>query len=264
MSECKGIEGSGKDGGSFIRFHYSHFQISIQTTNISEIPHIFVFFTTFALTMNTNENITSKTELQILAAAERLFVEKGFKSTSTTDIAKEAGCNQALVHYYYRTKENLFNLIFDAKFEDVLDFLGRSIHDNSDIFQNIRSIITTYFDYLSENPRIPYFIFNELSDSPARRRHIREVFLTSSKGQDVFTRIYGLIESAVSRGQIRRIDPMDLILDGLSLVISTFVTAPIFVDLLGREPETMREFLYYRREEIITLLTQGMKPVNAI
>ena len=52
----------------------------------------------------------------ILETAERLFLEKGFAMTSTTEIAKEVGCNQALVHYYYRTKENLFNVIFEQKF----------------------------------------------------------------------------------------------------------------------------------------------------
>ena len=59
-------------------------------------------------------NTTSNTEQQILASAEKLFLQKGFSATSTTDIARDAGCNQALVHYYFRTKENLFNRIFDA------------------------------------------------------------------------------------------------------------------------------------------------------
>ena len=50
-------------------------------------------------------------EIVILETAERLFLEKGFGMTSTTEIAKEIGCNQALIHYYFRTKENLFNII---------------------------------------------------------------------------------------------------------------------------------------------------------
>ena len=57
-------------------------------------------------------------EQTILEVAERLFLEKGFAMTSTTEIAKEVGCNQALVHYYFRTKDNLFNVIFEQKFKD--------------------------------------------------------------------------------------------------------------------------------------------------
>jgi len=57
------------------------------------------------------------TEQQILQSAEELFLEKGFSNTSTTEIAKRAGCNQALVHYYFRTKENLFQQIFLSKLQ---------------------------------------------------------------------------------------------------------------------------------------------------
>ena len=63
--------------------------------------------------MEVKENPTM--EIQILETAEKLFLEKGFASTSTTEIAREVGCNQALVHYYFRTKENLFNTIFEQK-----------------------------------------------------------------------------------------------------------------------------------------------------
>ena len=61
-------------------------------------------------------NIELSTEQLILKVAERLFLEKGFAMTSTTEIAKEVGCNQALIHYYFRTKDNLFNVIFENKF----------------------------------------------------------------------------------------------------------------------------------------------------
>ena len=64
----------------------------------------------------TMSSTTSNTEQQILASAEKLFLQKGFSATSTTDIARDAGCNQALVYYYFRTKGNLLNRIFDAKF----------------------------------------------------------------------------------------------------------------------------------------------------
>ena len=66
-------------------------------------------------TEKTAKNETEPMEQAILRAAERLFLDKGFALTSTTEIAREAGCNQALVHYYFRTKENLFEKIFEQK-----------------------------------------------------------------------------------------------------------------------------------------------------
>ena len=58
-----------------------------------------------------------RTEKAIIEAAARLFLEKGYASTSTTEIAKEAGCNQAMVHYYFRTKDRLFEAVFADKFQ---------------------------------------------------------------------------------------------------------------------------------------------------
>lgn len=209
-----------------------------------------------------NGNIISSTELNILAAAEKLFLEKGFKAASTTEIAREAGCNQALVHYYFRTKENLFDKIFYAKFETVMDFIDRSIRDDSNIFNSISSIIDEYFHFLTENPKIPYFLFNELTQNQERRKYIREVFLSSERGQTVFSRLQSMVERAIHTGTIREIDPLDLIIDGMSLVVFSFIAAPIFIDLLGRDGNTASEFLEHRKKEITTLLINGLMPVG--
>lgn len=208
-------------------------------------------------------NTTSNTEQQILASAEKLFLQKGFSATSTTDIARNAGCNQALVHYYFRTKENLFNRIFDAKFDSVMDFIDSSMKDDSDIFGNIRNAVGAYFRYLSENAYTPQFIFNELMQNPVRRRHIREAFLTSRRSSQVFARIQAMVEKAAEAGTIRKIDPLDLIFDGMSLVVFSFITAPAFVDLMGRDSSSLNNFLEHRKEEIITLLTQGLRPASS-
>ena len=208
------------------------------------------------------ENITSKTELQILASAEKLFLEKGFKSTSTTDIARDAGCNQALVHYYFRTKENLFKRIFDNKFELMIEFIDSNLKDECDIFENLNGLINAYLDFISQNPNTPYFLLNEFFDNPERRTHIRKTFLTSQKGQEVFLRFCGLAQRAVREGSIRDIDPLDLIFDILSLAVFSFIATPILIDLLGRDQAGRKEFAEHRKEEIITLLTQGLKPLS--
>ncbi len=205
------------------------------------------------------ENTTS-TESNILAAAEKLFLERGFKSTSTTDIAMEAGCNQALVHYYFRTKENLFNKIFYAKFETVMKFIDSSMRDDSDIFQNIRNIIEAYFNFLSANPNMPYFIFNELIRDPSRRETVRNNLISCQSNLQVLTRFKSMVDNAVKDGQIRDIDPFDLIFDAISLVVFSFISAPIFIDLLGRDSSCMEEFISHRKEEICILLTRGLLP----
>ena len=114
-------------------------------------------------------------EIVILETAERLFLEKGFGMTSTTEIAKEIGCNQALIHYYFRTKENLFNIIFEKKFRQF--FQNIFVVENLDqmTFQDkLKHIIETHFDMVRENPRIPLLIVNEFSRNPEMVATLKE------------------------------------------------------------------------------------------
>ena len=111
----------------------------------------------------------------ILEAAERLFLEKGYAATSTTQIAKVVGCNQALVHYYFRTKDNLFNTIFESKFRlffqnifDTTQLTGMSFQ------QRIQHIVEAHFDLLLKNPQLPMLMLNELSRRPEQLNTLRE------------------------------------------------------------------------------------------
>ncbi len=96
-------------------------------------------------------------EQVILDAATELFLERGFDSTSTTDIAKKAGCNQALVHYYFRTKENLFQGIFKKNIETFLSFANNYKY-SGEFFPFLEKGIETYFDILKSNRNVPLFL----------------------------------------------------------------------------------------------------------
>ena len=55
--------------------------------------------------------IPESTEEKIKEAARRVFTRKGFAGTRTRDIAEESGFNLALINYYFRSKEKLFDII---------------------------------------------------------------------------------------------------------------------------------------------------------
>ena len=113
--------------------------------------------------MTTNDNM----ELRIREVAQQLFFEQGYAATSTTQIAKEVGCTQALVHYYYRTKENLFRQIFLEQVLAALNVIGRSLANEESFDRFIEQAISMYFDALSSNPRLPYFVLEELVTTPS-------------------------------------------------------------------------------------------------
>ena len=107
--------------------------------------------------MNTNDNM----EQRIREVAQELFFKQGYALTSTTQIAKEVGCTQALVHYYYRTKENLFRQIFLEQIQAALNVIGQSLMNEDSFDKFIEHAISMYFDTLMSNPRLPFFVLEE-------------------------------------------------------------------------------------------------------
>ena len=156
------------------------------------------------------EKITEQ-EMHILEVAEQLFLERGFLGTSTTDIAQAADCNQALIHYYYRTKEKLFRKIFETKVSLVLDYLQAYTFPN-DIMVALGDLIGFYFSLLRSNPRLPFFFINELVLNEERREWLRETFVNDPRRAQVYAQYVAHVRDAVEAGQIREVEPFQLLL----------------------------------------------------
>src|SRR5574344_2245215 len=201
------------------------------------------------------------TEQQILQSAEELFLEKGFSNTSTTEIAKRAGCNQALVHYYFRTKENLFQQIFIVKIELFLKTF--MIEENEgDFFTKMERRIGLYFDMLSNNRKLPFLILNELVLSKERRDFIRENFIKNEGRQQIYYMFDKEIQNEIIKGTIRPIETFDLLSNVVSLTIFTFLSLPIVGDVLEKNKEEKNEYILHWKKEVIDLIIRGIKKDN--
>lgn len=198
-------------------------------------------------------------EQTILEVAERLFLEKGFKLTSTTEIAKKVGCNQALVHYYFRTKDNLFNSIFEQKFK--LFFQGIFEMKNLSELQfqdKLRYIIEAHFDLLKKNPRIPALILNELSRQPEQVTILREKLRKIP--EELMIEWNAELQDEIKKGNIRDISLIDLIYSMIALNVSMFVMMPLIEKLLMLD-ETQREFMIqHRKAENVDFVLKSLRP----
>ncbi|MGM9815080.1 MAG: TetR/AcrR family transcriptional regulator [Candidatus Aphodosoma sp.] len=199
-------------------------------------------------------------EQKIIDVAEKIFMDKGFDSTSTTDIAKKVGCNQALIHYYFRTKENLFQQIFYKKFEDLMILLSSPLFDKSTLNDKIKAGIDSYFTTLENNPKLPILIINELLTKPERRKFIHDFILGNPKRIELYKNFCALINKEIECGNIRKIEPTDLIINIISLIAFTFISQPIITQFIGSENPATTDFIEHRKEEIITLIINGIKP----
>ena len=205
--------------------------------------------------MDRNQNI----EKRILWVAERLFLEKGFSGTSTTEIAKNVGCNQALIHYYFRTKEKLFWDVFAPKMEQVVEYLDAPLDESLNFMDRISNIIDFYFGILELDERLAPFIVNELIMHPGRWDTFRNRFLRNESRSRAYVRFEGMVKEEISKGEIRAVEPIDLLLDIMSLTISAFIVAPKGFARDECDSNSRKEYLSRRKENNKELMICGLK-----
>lgn len=116
-----------------------------------------------------NEEVDLSTEQKIKEAAQRVFMKKGYAATRTRDIAEEAGLNLALLNYYFRSKEKLFDLIMLEKLSKFFGAVAPVLNDtNATLDQKMVMLSGNYIDLLTANPDLPLFILSEVRTNPER------------------------------------------------------------------------------------------------
>lgn len=202
----------------------------------------------------TNDN----TEQRILDAAQQLFLERGFALTSTTNIARLAGCNQALVHYYFRTKENLFRRIYLQNATMLLQLIGETLQSDMSFEQMVRSVISAYFRLISQQPKMPYFIINEVINNADRRQYIRQHITAHFRFNDIARQFSMRLKEEHEAGRIIDISPLDLVMHIVSLTVFTFISIPMYQEVFDCDNEAVQAYIARREEEITRFVLRGI------
>lgn len=208
--------------------------------------------------MTTSKTEPKDTESLILEAAEREFLMKGFAGARTTTIAKAAGVTHTMFHYYFRTKEKLFERFIANK----MTMVGRIIStlfisEEKSVEECVRQAVTTHFDFVKANPDLPRFMLNEVFPSPERMGILIAQVRTNMC--DPVARMQQRIDHAAGKGQCRPIDAGMLILDILSLNIFAFLIPPTLHSQLCGETDRDK-FLLSRKEENIETILSKLRP----
>ena len=199
------------------------------------------------------------TEQNILEVAERLFLEKGFAMTSTTEIAKEVGCNQALIHYYYRTKDNLFNTIFEQKFKIFFqDIFEMKNIENLQFLDKLKYIIESHYDMVRSNLQLPLLIINELSRQPEKIQTLKEKL--HAIPEQFFAKLDTELQAEITAGRIRSVGLMDLIITTISLNVALFLLMPIAVEIIPMNESQKQMLIEHRRIEHVNLILNSLRP----
>lgn len=204
------------------------------------------------------EKLNQPTEQAILEAAEKLFLEKGFEATSTTQIAKEVGCNQALIHYYFRTKDNLFNTIFEQKFRLFFQQLFNIEGVQSMGFEEkIRHLIISHFALLENNPQIPLLIIRELSRKPEQVALLREKL--RELPEKLFAALNDDLQAEIKAGRVRPVSLIDIMIPAISMNVALFVMMPVVEQVMQMDEEQKKNLINHRRNANVDFILHSIR-----
>lgn len=207
---------------------------------------------------NSNNTERQNKEHEILVAAEQEFLTKGFDGARTTSIAQAAGVTHAMLHYYFRTKEQLFERIVDDKFAQMSHSMFAILGDPSlPVVERLGGGIAAHFDFIAENPQLPRFMINEIVSRPERYEVLYK--RASVIIDNLYKGLQGEIDSAAERGEIERIDVRMLFISIMSLNIFTFVAYPFMEPLMGELMADRDRFLAERKAENIETIMRRLK-----
>ncbi len=202
--------------------------------------------------MTTNKD--TNTEQSILEAAKIVFVKKGMEGARMQEIADEAGINKAMLHYYYRSKDKLFEAVFKETFLKLVPNLIEIVKTDISLFDKIRIFVSNYIDIINENPLIPAFIIHELNRNPDR-----VVELIKSSGINPIFFI-NQVDKEIKEGIIEPVNPVHLIVNMLAMCIFPFVARPILQGVIFNENRQQYEkFIQERKKEVSEFIINSIR-----
>jgi len=193
------------------------------------------------------KDLDLSTEEKIMEAARKVFTEKGYAAARTRDIAEESGINLALLNYYFRSKEKLFELVMLERINKLFGTIIPMLHDETtDLEEKIDKIANSYIDLLLEHPDLPIFVLSEI-----RRRPEKFAALVNAKERvtkSVFMR--QLLERKLS------ISPFHILINLLGITVFPFVGKPVLSKIIGNENDF--DNLMKQRKELIPMWIKMM------
>jgi len=196
------------------------------------------------------------TEDVILDAAREVFMQKGFAAARMCEIAKTANINQALLHYYFRKKEKLFEIIFERESRSFHSDFSSILNSDRPFFEKIKMMVAKDIEKISSAPYLPMFILNEMHSNPERL----EQFLGSTKRHaDLFNTFSALVEQEKAAGRIRPVSPHQLFMSILGLTMFPFLAQPMVKQVLKMDDKSFDQMIAERVEYASDMLIRSLE-----
>ena len=196
--------------------------------------------------------VLENTESQILNAAREVFIAKGLDGARMQEIADHAGINKALLHYYFRTKEKLFEAVFTEVAANLFPAIKQVLAAELAIKEKITFFVKVYLTGIRENPFIPAFVINTLNSNPDR-------FLKHIVKSGIDPRLLQKqIDAEAAQGLIRLVKAEHLVVNVIAMCIFPFVARPIVQNVFNMSNDEYRSYLDSREMEIVDFVLKSL------
>ncbi len=195
------------------------------------------------------------TEEKIIHAAMKVFTKKGFAGARMQEIADEAGINKASLHYYFRSKQLLFEKIFNSILSTTLGKIAELLNTDLGLEEKISQFCIQYISMLQQNPQFPNFIINELHQNPEYIFNLFNKNLMHEKIQ----KLQADLDKEIESGNIKPIKLQHLIANIMSLCIFPFAARPIMQYNFGYDDNEYTQFLEDRKKLIPEFIMNSLR-----
>ena len=206
---------------------------------------------------------TEETERRILDAAHAVFVRAGTAGARTLEIAKEAGVNPALLHYYFRTKERLAEAVFRRAAGQLLPAVVRILGSDAPLEDKVEQVVQVELQFLSKAPYLPAYILSELAHHPDRAPQLIAA-VTGEVPVAIGTHLRSVlatqIDARVRDRTMHPISPDQFAVNLLALCVFPFAARPLFMALFGIDQKGFEQFIDRRRRELAPFFLRALRP----
>ncbi len=204
--------------------------------------------------------IDQSTEEKIKDAAKKIFIEKGFGSATTRDIAEYADTNIALVNYYFRSKEKLFQEIFRECFAETFVPIARILNDDLPLEAKIYKFVDHMTELLKRDPMLPMFVFSETRSENSKLCDV----LTEMHAQDSgnFNRFQRQLEDEAAKGNIRKTNFDQVEISLMAMVIFPFLNMNMMKMKKNMSTEDFYRFVDERKKCIPEMILTYLRHIG--
>ena len=189
----------------------------------------------------------TSTEEKIKEAARRVCTQKGYAATRTRDIAEESGLNLALINYYFRSKEKLFDIIIVEHMQLFIHSVMEIVNDpKTTLQQKMETLISHYIDMLIENPYIPIFVLNEINANPEKL--IEKLGFEKMQHENIY--IIKQWKDMAAAKKTPAINPIHIVVNVLSMTIFPFIASPLLRNRTGMSVDEFNKLMEERKKLI--------------